>query len=566
MSSRNPKLVVRNPVAEPSAQRHDLARRVGSVDGLRLGLWWNKKVGGQFALEWFARKLESAGVTSEKFYGRYPALPAFIKECAEASDFVIGTTGDCGSCTSTLIHDLIEIEHRGVPTVGLVAKTFIDDARETARVFGMPDLKLVELPGPLTNLTRTEVEQISADIFDEVRAALIQSDVETVEPATLLPSHLPSHYSYDGVDHLAAIRAFQDDFIDRGISDGFWLVPPTDEAVAEMLTGTDLDPDEVIAIMDPGRGLATVESIATNAVMAGCAPEHLPVLLAAVEAMAKPEFTLRHVAMSTGPHTPFVVVNGPIADRIGMNSGRGALGPGKPSAVNSVIGRAVRLIMMNIGYAYVGIFDLDTIGTPRKYSMAASENEAANPWEPFHVSRGLDSTESAVTVFSVESAVEIQDMDNDEPERLLRTFARTIGMPGSASVQHTYLEPTGGGYELHNLVVMCPDHAAVLSKAGWTRKQIIEFVFEESKRPKVDVLNAVHRDAMRASQVWAADVSDDTLLPVMAGTEALHLIVLGGATGKSQYHTGIGEPSTVSLEGYLPEALRTAKETVGSPA
>jgi hypothetical protein len=548
---------VRNPVAEPAVQHHPLAPRVDTLDGKRLGLWWNKKVGGQFALEWFAAQLAALHqVVSTPFYGRYPALPSFITECAEASEIVIGTTGDCGSCTSTLIHDLIEIERQGVPTVALVAATFVDDAKETARVFGMPDLEIIQIPGPLTNLTRAEVEQVAEQIFGQVCAGLTGIDGEATVEASALPSHEPSHFTYEGADQLAAVDAFQKDLIDRGISDGFWLVPPTDERVAEMLTGTSLDADEVIAIMDPGRGLATVESIAINAVMAGCAPTHLPVLLAAVEAMAQPEYTLRQVAMSTGPHTPFLVVNGPIADRIGMNSGRGALGPGKPSAVNSVIGRAIRLIMMNIGYAYVGIFDLDTIGTPRKYSMAVAENEVANPWTPLHVSRGLASDESAVTVFSVESAIEIQDMDNDDPERLLRTFARSLGMPGSASVQHTYLEPTGGGYELHNLMVVCPDHAAVLGKAGWTREKVIEFVFEQSKRPKVDVLNAVHPEAMRPSQRWAADVPDDTLLPVMAGTEALHLIVLGGATGKSQYHTGIGEPATASIESYLPESLR----------
>lgn len=547
-------IAVRNPVAEPAVQRHPLAPRVESLDGKRLGLWWNKKVGGQVALEWFAARLaESNHVVPRPFYGRYPALPSFIAECADASDVVIGTTGDCGSCTSTLIHDLIEIERQGVPTAALVAATFIDDARETARVFGMPDLRIAQLPGPLTNLTRDEVEHVASNVFGDVIAALTGTDAPLEEQVSQLPSHEPSHYMYSADDQFAAIQKFQADFIDRGIGDGFWLVPPLDDLVAAMLAGTSRDADEVIAIMDPGRGLATVESIAINAVMAGCAPEHLPVLLAAVEAMACPEYTLRHVAMSTGPHTPFVVVNGPIAERIGMNSGRGALGPGKPSAVNSVIGRAIRLIMMNVGYAYVGIFDLDTIGTPRKYSMAAAENETANPWSPLHVSRGLQGDQSAVTVFSVESAIEIQDMDNDDPERLLLTFARSLGMPGSASVQHTYLEPTGGGYELHNLMVVCPDHAAVLGKAGWTRERVIDFVFEQSKRPKVDVLNAVHVEAMRPSQRWAADVSDDTLLPVMAGTEALHLIVLGGSTGKSQYHTGIGEPVTVSIEPYLPD-------------
>ena len=221
-----------------------------------------------------------------------------------------------------------------------------------------------------------------------------------------------------------------------------------------MLAGTCRSPDEGITILEPALGVATVEKVAINAVMAGCRPEHLPVVLAAVEAAAAPEFALRFVAMSTGPHNPLIVVNGPIAARLGMNHGRGALGPGRASAVNTVLGRAMRLVMMNVGYAYVGKFDLDTIGTPRKYSMCLAENEAANPWEPLHVERGLRADESAVTVFSVESEIECADMANFTPEGVLRTYAGAASTPGAAAVQYTFQEATIA--PLDNLLLLPP--------------------------------------------------------------------------------------------------------------
>ena len=250
-------------------------------------------------------------------------------------------------------------------------------------------------------------------------------------------------------------------------------------------------------------GSATVEKIAVNAVMAGCAPAHFPVVLAAVEAIAAPEFGLRFVAMSTGPHTPLIMVNGPIAARIGMNSGRGALGPGRRSAVNTVIGRAMRLLMMNIGYAYVGKFDLDTIGAPRKYSMCLAENEAANPWQPLHVERGLAPGESAVTVFSVESEIECADMCNYTPEGILRTYSGAAATPGAAAVQFTYHEATIAPME--NLLLLAPEHAKVISAAGWKKNDIRDFVFRDSFREAKFILNCTKPDSLRPARRWVRD-------------------------------------------------------------
>src|SRR6266508_6604363 len=177
------------------------------------------------------------------------------------------------------------------------------------------------------------------------------------------------------------------DFLQRGWSDGFPLVAPTQAALEAMLRGTRRGAGDVIATLEPGFGLATVEKLAANAVMAGCRSAHLPLLIAAVRCLAEPKMYLRNKAMSTGPHAPLVLVNGPRGREAGLTSGMCALGPGAPSASNTVLGRALRLVMMNVGHTYVGVSDMDTIGSPLKYSLCCAENKAESPWEPYHVTR-----------------------------------------------------------------------------------------------------------------------------------------------------------------------------------
>src|SRR5205809_460952 len=168
-----------------------------------------------------------------------------------------------------------------------------------------------------------------------------------------------------------------------------------------MLRSAHARPADVIAAREPGCGAAPGAEPAGDAAGAGCGPEHLPLLIAAVRCLAEPKMYIRNKAMSTGPHAPLVLVNGPKGRVAGLNSGMCALGPGAPSASNTVLGRAVRLTMMNVGHTYVGVSDMDTIGSPLKYSLCCAENEAESPWEPYHVSRGFARGASSATVHYV---------------------------------------------------------------------------------------------------------------------------------------------------------------------
>lgn len=384
-----------------------------------------------------------------------------------------------------------------------------------------------------------------------------ETDSETVSLAkTLFDQDVPEREQFEGETLLAAWHHMNSTFLDRQWGDGFPLVAPTPAEVTRMLTGTRRAPTDVVARMEPCLGTATVEKIAINAVMAGCKPEHLPVLIAAVEAMVDPRYELRHVATSTSPYTPCLVVNGPIAKRIGMNSGMGCLGPGAPSAVNTVIGRAIRLILMNIAGAYLGVTDVDTIGDPNKYSMALAEREEKNPWEPLHVERGYEATESTVTVFVAGAAFQHNDHSSREPEQFLRRMARAICNPGSPAtaryvvlpekeVNPREMKPTD--YEQDCLIILCPNHAAMLSANGWSKQGIKEVLHQFAKMRIGDGagtgMNFVERYGKENARVrpeWAwlqgkpdmeitAYRSPDNFQLVVAGADSQKsMIVLGG--------------------------------------
>ena len=199
-----------------------------------------------------------------------------------------------------------------------------------------------------------------------------------------------------------AIGSMDDEFefmFDQGFSDGLPVIPPTPERVLRMLSGTKRDSQDVIAQMPPNMGEVTVEKVAINCVLAGCKPEYMPIVMAAVEAVVTDDFNIHGVMATTMGASPVLVVNGPIRDRVGMNSGIGALGQG--NRANATIGRALRLIIRNIGGAKPGGTERSTLGNPMKFTMCFAEWEEESNWEPLHVERGFQKGDSVVTAFAM---------------------------------------------------------------------------------------------------------------------------------------------------------------------
>ncbi|MGM0569988.1 thioredoxin family protein [Marinobacter sp.] len=265
--------------------------------------------------------------------------------------------------------------------------------------------------------------------------------------------------------HAREIETDADDLIEacyeRGWSDGLPVVPPTPERVLRMLKGTDRNPSEEIGLVPPDLAPCTVEKVAINAVMAGCKPEYMPVVLAALEAALTEEFGLHGLLCTTMFAGPMVVVNGPVAKSIGMNSGGNALGQG--NRANATIGRALQLIVRNVGGGRPGEIDRATLGTPGKYTFCFAEAEDSE-WLPLAEERGVPSGNSAVTLFAGEGVQGIVDQKSRTPESLAKSFALAL-----RAVDHPKMAMAGDA-----VLVVSPEHSRVFIEAGWTKARLLE--------------------------------------------------------------------------------------------
>lgn len=435
---------------------------------------------------------------------------------------------------------MVTIETLGIPEVAFVAEDFVKDYQSSALSVGLPEIPVVRIPSPYTGFTDDETREDVDKRIDEIIAALT-TPVEAGEGPIL--QYVSTQAGYDtrawgtvelgpveeeiikftGNDYDEAYENLQKKFLDWGWGDGLPLVPATRERVDAMLAGTSHAPDEVVVEHFPtAEAKATVEKIAINAVMAGARPEYLPVILAAADAWLLNPKALT-CAQSTTYHAPFFWVNGPIIKELGINYYMGALGPGSQSRVNIAIGRAFRLLMMNVGGLYVGIKDMDTIGGPQKFSMVVAENEEANPWEPYHVEKGFDPQVSTISHECIGDISEIPDLTSIHPEVLL-----TGAIPG-------FVTPEMSGHfhqKFGPITLLTKDHAEIFSKAGWTKDDIRNWLGEHVTIPReIAEVQALDADdlrplleAMPPGPLRMLDPKDLTILVV--GAEAGKSIIL----------------------------------------
>jgi len=329
---------------------------------------------------------------------------------------------------------------------------------------------------------------------------------------------------FEAPDDLDAINRL---YRDKRWSDGLPIVPPTPERVARMLQHTKRAADDVVAQVAPGFGAATVERIAINAVLAGCDPEALPVLIAATEAVADPAFNLQGIQATTNPVAVWLIVNGPAATRLGMSGTFNCLGQG--NWANATLGRALRLILQNVGGALPGEMDRATQGFPGKFTFCCAENEAASPWEPLHVERGFARDASTVTVVGAEGTMNM-NTHSKEAEELLRIIADTMIHPPSNEYVH-------GG---EPWIVLGPEHADVLKRGGLSKVDVKRRLWELSKM-RVDQLSV--KDLLRARESRTQELGElkpDTLLPISVTPEEVQLLVAGGPGTHSVFVPSFG--------------------------
>ena len=323
---------------------------------------------------------------------------------------------------------------------------------------------------------------------------------------------------------------------EAGWTDGLPVVPPTRDRVQRFLEYLERSSDDLIGEIPPLGGRATVEKVAINAVMAGCKPEYLPVVIAALEALLQPPFNLRAVQCSTHIATPLVIVNGPIAQRLGMNSGNNCFGQG--NRANATIGRAVKLVLTNLGGALPGEADKATFGQPGKYTYCVAENEEANPWEPLHVERGFAPTDSVVTVHPAEAPHNLQNHGADNPRDLLLTFADSMAILCCNNI-HVMGEV---------MLVLGPEHAQIIARAGWRKNDVRSFLFEQARQPVgLLKLGGVHGRNLHRNNLWPrwVDREDDEFrVPLVRRPEDIHILVAGGPGRHSVYLPGWGSRVT----------------------
>jgi hypothetical protein len=300
-------------------------------------------------------------------------------------------------------------------------------------------------------------------------------------------------------------------FYEKGWTDGLPIIPPTEERIQSFLEGTLRNPEEVVGLVPPKWGEATVEKVAVNAVMAGCLPEYMPIVIAAVRAMVEAKFNLYGVQATTHPCGPLLIINGPIRKQLVINCGYGVFGPG--ALANATIGRAIRLALLNIGGAAPGEVDKATHGQPGKFTYAIGENEEKSPWEPLSAERGFSSEQSTITVIAAEAPHNVHDNCSSSATGILTTVAGTLACQGNNNVIFQIGEP---------IVVLGPEHAQTIMKDGFTKKDVKEFLFQMAKIPR-GAFSAEHQ------QIKFANLSEDALIPITRKPEDIIIVVAGGA-------------------------------------
>ena len=304
-------------------------------------------------------------------------------------------------------------------------------------------------------------------------------------------------------------RAVIEFCFERGWTDGLPVVPPAEEFVEEFLAQVDRDPEEVL-IAQPHLGRkCTVRLAAANAVMAGCRPEYFPVVLAALEGLERTAGS-RGLLQSTSGQAVLVVINGPIRQELGFNGADNVFSPG--DRANATVGRAIRLVILNALGIRPHVFDQSTQGTPAKYSFCIAENEEESPWEGLHMERGFGKEESTVTVVLARGTMPVEQRDSKQPEHILLNIADSMSYAGAY-----FPWPRGHG----SVVVMGPEHAQMIAQAGWSKRQVREFLWEHFGRRAGELRRLAKEGGLDLH------LPDETFVRFAPTPEAITLVVAG---------------------------------------
>ncbi|MBN1188296.1 MAG: hypothetical protein JXA46_00950 [Dehalococcoidales bacterium] len=413
--------------------------------------------------------------------------------------------------------------------MALVYRGFINDARSAASGKGMPGIRVIPESVPSECTVMEDVETGISEVMNDIISGLTRPLTREEQSPSPSDSGSSSRIIFKG--SLKEVNQF---FYRRGWTDGLPIIPPTEEEVAEMLTGTDLPSDYMVGKIIPRSGKATVEKIAVNAVMAGALPTFMPVLIAATEALLEPGAVLHWLHSSGASPGAFWAINGPIRNDINVNSSYGVLSPG--NIANSAIGRAMGLIIKNIGGVRKGVEEMGCTGNPAKYTLVVGENEEESPWESLHVERGFNKDDSVISQFTVFPDLNSIGGQGTDARGILNAILSRISSRSTGMA----------------CIMLTPAYAGTLSREGMTKNDVKQYLSENAMMPYNP------RSAQQAGSSTQYKPGD--LVPIFSDTDRIMIVVTcgSGPVGGSALHGGINLGSDfVSKKITLPSNWNT---------
>lgn len=420
-------------------------------------------------------------------------------------DAVVQCFGDCGTSTSISVADAVEMERRGIPTVTVFSTAFADAARNQAAGRGMADLPLVRIPHPMHTAAHAVVAERADAVLDTLVERLTRRADAAVEP--------DAARGFGGSSEIDD----QELMFARGFTDGLPVVIPTAEKVAAMVEACGRDAAEPLGPFPPRWRKATIENVAVNAVMAGCRPEYFPVVLAALDAVLDNDCQLYGIQTATNTTAPLFIVNGPLVKKLDINARGNVFGQG--ARANATIGRAVQLVLRNIGGDMPGETDMATHGQAGKFGACIAEAEDDSPWSPFHVDAGFAAADSTVTVIGASAPQNIFTYGCETGQDILDHFiGATLGLG-----HNNIIFPTGP------LFVVSPEHAATMARDGIGKKDIQDALFERARIPLSRFAARSVRGLRHRRARWFAEVGDPGHIGIADRPQDIHIVVAGGA-------------------------------------
>ena len=559
-----------NPIGYSGSEHFKPAERLDTLKGKTIGLLDNAKPRADVILDVVKKYLESEGAICSIYeFKPHLAKPLPLKQIEHLAkaDAVVGAVGDCGSCSTGLAKDAVALEKLGVPTATIYTPIFATSAAFNATGLGLPTLPIAILKTPTGlagDLPADEVRGYAKKILEDIKKILTTRDIEeleekysasnsigkgfkpALEPEVTVGKTKVTDATKDSHDIEISVDPDPEDLMDylekNRAYDGLPIIPPTKDRVARMLEYSLFKPDEEILKVPPRNGVLTPRRLAANAVMAGCKPEYYPVLETAFSAMKAVDFNLGGIVTTTGEVWPSIIVSGPYAQKIHMESGFGLFGPG--NRANVTIGRTITLVLFGVGGAFPGAGSFATFGNMTRRGLAFAE-DPDTPWNTYHEEKGYPNQTTVTVATTINPSLMVDE--SESAENVLYLTARHIALPG-----------TRGDYNPGEfIIVFNPSHRQRLAKAGWTKDDIKQYLYENARQPYSILKNLGAQVNRKRWPKWVYGNPYNGMVPFLRNPEDAIILSGGGAVAAHTaiFSTWLGNSKTQTVPLKLPTDL-----------